>query len=133
MMSPSALLFLLPPLSTSVAEVIKNGGFESGLDHWHKRSCQLSSETWDVQAGSRSCHVSGRTDEWSGPEQQLDPSQLRGETRAVLSYAIKLHQGEKFQHNWTLELKNGNNEKNYDAEILRQLFLDFQVKSEEGR
>ena len=26
-----------------------------------------------------------------------------------------------------------NNEKNYDAEILRQLFLDFQVKSEEGR
>ena len=26
-----------------------------------------------------------------------------------------------------------NNEKNYNAEILRQLFLDFQVKSEEGR
>ena len=26
-----------------------------------------------------------------------------------------------------------NNERNYNAEILRQLFLDFQVKSEEGR
>ena len=26
-----------------------------------------------------------------------------------------------------------NNEMNYNAEILRQLFLDFQVKSEEGR
>ena len=86
------LLHLLLLSTISATEVIQNGGFESGLDHWTKRGCEMSSETWDAHQGERSCHVSRRQETWSGPEQTLDLALLRNQPSAVLSYAVKVVQ-----------------------------------------
>ena len=118
MMRPVLLAALLA--AAAATELIQNGGFElngggggPGLDHWHKRACQLSAEQWDVGAGARSCHVSGREAAWAGPEQVLDLALLAGNTAAALSYAIKLHSGESFQHAWTLQLTKASGEVSY--------------------
>lgn len=49
--------------------LIKNGGFEFGLDGWHGKSCDIELTTDEAYSGSYSVYVTNRSETGSGPRQ----------------------------------------------------------------
>jgi hypothetical protein len=68
------------------ANVLKNPGFENGVEDWSDRSCKIEAVTTPVHSGAKSAKVSGRTAEWQGIKQSLLGKVLNGKTYKISAW-----------------------------------------------
>ena len=68
------------------ANVLKNPGFENGIEDWADRSCKIEAVTTPIHSGAKSAKVSGRTAEWQGIKQSLLGKVLNGKTYKISAW-----------------------------------------------
>ncbi len=68
------------------ANVLKNPGFENGIEDWSDRSCKIEAVTTPVHSGAKSAKVSGRSKEWQGIKQSLLGKVLDGKTYKISAW-----------------------------------------------
>ncbi|MGB7583016.1 MAG: carbohydrate binding domain-containing protein [Sedimentisphaerales bacterium] len=68
------------------ANVLKNPGFENGIEDWSDRSCKIEAVTTPVHSGAKSAKVFGRTAEWQGIKQSLLGKVLNGKTYKISAW-----------------------------------------------
>lgn len=68
------------------SNVLKNPGFENGIEDWSDRSCKIEVVTTPVHSGAKSAKVSGRTAEWQGIKQSLLGKVLDGKTYKISAW-----------------------------------------------
>ena len=80
----SLLVSIAPALGD--ANVLKNPGFENGIEDWEGRSCQIEAVTTPVHSGTKCAKVSERTDVWQGIKQSLLGKVQNGKTYKVSAW-----------------------------------------------
>jgi len=80
------LFVVLFPLLTCAygdSNLLRNPGFESGMDGWTDRSCPIEAVKSPVHSGSGSARAYGRSDTWQGIKQSMIGKMMDGETYEV--------------------------------------------------
>jgi hypothetical protein len=66
--------------------LLKNPGFENGIEGWSDRGCKIEAVTTPVHSGAKSVKVSGRTETWQGIKQSLLGKVTNGQTYKVSAW-----------------------------------------------
>jgi endo-1,4-beta-xylanase len=82
------LLSLLMSFTTAFGDtnLLKNPGFENGIEDWADRSCQIEAVATPVHSGAKCVKVSGRTELWQGIKQSLLGKVTGGKTYKVSAW-----------------------------------------------
>ena len=80
----SLLVSFTPALGD--ANVLKNPGFENGIEDWTDRSCKIEVVTTPVHSGAKSVRVFGRTELWQGIKQSLLGKVTNGQTYKISAW-----------------------------------------------
>jgi len=73
--------------------LLKNPGFENGIEGWSDRSCKIEVVTTPVHSGAKSVKVSGRTETWQGIKQSLLGKVTNGQTYKISAW-VRLDKSE---------------------------------------
>lgn len=88
--------------------IIKNGGFESGLDHWHGKSSDVQISDAQAYNGTYSVLATSRTETGSGPRQDLPADVLEvGQTIKVSAWVYYDAEGAPDERVFNLSFQDG--------------------------
>ena len=113
--------------------LLKNPGFENGIEGWSDRSCKIEVVTTPVHSGAKSVKVFGRTETWQGIKQSLLGKVTNGQTYKISAW-VRLDNSEADTITISIEQTddNGTNYKNVTKEAVGsvewvQLSGDFKL------